>query len=294
MPELAIAYWDYRHDIAVIDGIVVKSQRILVPQKMRECLLRKLHRVHQGVDKSIQRARDKWFWPGMSELIRRLILTCPSCLEHQPRQKQAAVIPVITTNAMQILGCDIFQHAGRWYSFIVDYHTGYPWVKPIKNQEADTVIQHFQSVCNQFGYPTEVVSDRGSQYTSSDFQILGLKFNIIHKTGTPHSQWKNGLCENAKGRLKRLLEKSKEEETSMEDILLNIRDTPLDANTPSPYELMFHRKVKSDLPSIPLSLFDGTNSTNAGHRSVKHAERTNESENRGESPKLRRCWTRST
>ena len=91
-----------------------------------------------------------------------------------------------------------------------------------------------------------------------------------------------------------MLEKSKEEETSMEDILLNIRDTPLDANTPSPYELMFHRKVKSDLPSIPLSLFDGTNSTDAGHRSVKHAERTNESENRGEPPKLRRCWTRST
>ena len=153
------------------------------------------------------------------------------------------------------------------------------------------MIQHFQSVCNQFGYPTEVVSDRGSQYTSSDFQELGLKFNIIHKPGTPPSQWKNGLCENAKGRLKRLLEKSKEEETSMEDILLNIRDTPLDANTPSPYELMFHRKVKSDLPSIPLSLFDSTNSINAGHRSVKHAERTNESENGGEPPRLEQHQT---
>ena len=134
--------------------------------KMRESLLRKLHRVHQGVDKSIQRARDKWFWPGMSELIRRLILTCPSCLEHQPRQKQAAVIPVITTDAKQILGCDIFQHAGRWYSCIVDYHTGYPWVKPIKNQESDTVIQHFQSVCKEFGYPTEIASERATSKNS--------------------------------------------------------------------------------------------------------------------------------
>ena len=71
-----------------------------------------------------------------------------------------------------------------------------------------------------------------------------------------------------------MLEKPKEEETPIEDMLLNIRDTPLDANTPSPYELMFHRRVKSDLPSIPLSLFDSTNSINAGHRSVKHAERT--------------------
>ena len=92
---MAVAYWDYRHDIAIIDGIIVKSRRIVVPQKMRECLLQKLHRVHQGIDKSIQRARDKWFWPGMTEQIRRLILTCPSCLEHQPRPKQAEVIPVI-------------------------------------------------------------------------------------------------------------------------------------------------------------------------------------------------------
>ena len=57
--ELATAYWDYRHNIAVIDGTLVKSQRILVPQKMCECLLQMLHRVHQGVSKSIQRARDK-------------------------------------------------------------------------------------------------------------------------------------------------------------------------------------------------------------------------------------------
>lgn len=155
-------------------------------------------------------------------------------------------------------------------------------MKPIKNQEADTVIEHFQSVCNQFGYSTEVVGDRGSQYTSRDFQELSLKFNIVHKPGTPNSQWKNGRCENAIGRLKRLLEKSEEEGTSMEDVLLNIWDTPSDSNTPSPFELMFHRKVKSDLPSIPLSLFDSTNSVNAGHRSVKHAERANERENRGE------------
>ena len=102
---LATADWGYRHDIAVIDGNV-KSQRSLVPQKMWERLFQKLHRVHQGVNKSIQRARDTWFWPGMSEQISRLILACPSFLEPQPRQKKAAVIPVITTNAMQILSCE--------------------------------------------------------------------------------------------------------------------------------------------------------------------------------------------
>jgi hypothetical protein len=89
--DVATAYWDYRYDMAIIDGLITKSHRILVPQDMRESLLKKLHRVHQGVDKSIQRARDKWFWPGMTEQIRRMILTCPSCLENQPRQKASSV-----------------------------------------------------------------------------------------------------------------------------------------------------------------------------------------------------------
>ena len=236
-------------------------------QKMRECFLQKLHRVHQGIHKSIQRARDKWSWPGMTEQIRRLILTSPFCLEHQPRQKQAPMpcrYWFVIFSTMLVDGTEIF---------IVDYHTGYLWVKQMKNHEADTVVQHFQSVCNKFGYPMEVVSDQGLQYTSSDFQELCLKFKIIHKPGTPHSQWKNGRGENDIGRLKRLLEKSEEEETTMEDILVNIHDTTLDANTPSPYELMFHRKVKSDLPSIPTSLFDSTNSINAGHIIMKHAEK---------------------
>ena len=179
----------------------MKSQRVVVPQKMRECLLQNLHRVHQGMDKSIQRATDKWFWPGMIEQIRRLILTFPSCLEHQPRQEQAATIPVITTNAMQILGCDIFPACRS----MVQMHRRLPHRISVgeTNQEPKSrycdPCEHFQSVCKQFGYPMEVVSDQGSQYTSSDFQELCLKFNIIHKPGTPHSQWKNGRCKNIIG-----------------------------------------------------------------------------------------------
>ena len=160
----------------------------------------------------------------------------------------------------------------------------------MKNQEADTVVEHFRSVCYQFGYPVEVVSDRGSQYTSSDFQELRLKFNIIHKSGTPHSQWKNGRCVEG---LRGYLRSPRKKKQPWKTVLVNVCDTPLDANTPSPYELMFHRKrVKLDLPSIPFSLFDSTNSINAGHKSVKHAERTNKSENRArESPRLEQHQT---
>ena len=71
-------------------------------------------------------------------------------------------------------------------------------------------------------------------------------------------------------------EKSKrEKDLELSDILVTIRDTPIDHETPSPYELMFHRKVKTDLPSIPISLWDTSSSERAGYRSVKHADDQN-------------------
>lgn len=67
---------------------------------------------------------------------------------------------------------------------------------------------------------------------------------------------------------------------TMEDILLTLRDKPLDAHTPFPFELMFNRKVKTDLPSIPLTLVNTSASIQAGHRTIKHAEA--KSQNRSE------------
>ena len=68
----------------------------------------------------------------MSEQIRRLILTCPCCLEHQPRQKQAAVIPVTTTNQAH----SGLRHFSACWS-IVQLHRRLPHKVPVgeANQE---------------------------------------------------------------------------------------------------------------------------------------------------------------
>ena len=143
--------------------------------------------------------------------------------------------------------------------------------------ETGSVITHLKDVCNLFGYPSTIVTDHGTQYLSKEFKELCMQFNIVHQPATPHSQWQNGRCENTIGKLKMLLEKSKrEEDLTLEYILLAVRDTPFDNNTPPPFELMFHRKVKTDLPSIPLSLLDTSSSITAGTRTVKHAEYKNQ------------------
>ena len=276
LPDQVVAYWNYRYDLAILDGLLIRGNKIVIPQSMRAHTLKKLHKVHQGVEKSLERAREKFFWPGLTEQVKQMILSCPDCLENQPRQKPMSIIPITTTQPMQVLGIDIFQHGQSHYQCIVDYHTGYPWIKKLNKMDTEQVIKHLKEVCNQFGYPSSIVSDHGTQFMSEQFQQLCRQFNIVHSPATPHSQWQNGRCENAIGKIKHLLEKSKREDLTVDDVLLAVRDTPLTNQIPSPFELMFHRKVKTDLLSIPINLVDSSNSDRAGYRSVKQAEFQNQ------------------
>jgi len=286
VPDVAHSYWDHRHDLACIDGLILKGHSIIIPQPMRETLLKKLHRVHQGSEKTIQRARSKWYWPGITEQIRRMVRDCDSCQEHQVRQKQLPAIPVLTNAPMEKLGVDVFTYRGKTYQMIVDYHTGYPWVKQLKTQKAEELIAHLQDTCDMFGYPTEIVSDRGSQYMSEDFKGFCQAFNIDHLPGSAHSQWKNGRCERTIGTFENLMEKSKGEDVDMRDIVIALRDTPLSSDIPSPYELMFSRSIKSDLPALPLQFYQSAASGKAGIRSQEHAEYKNQLDRRQEKPAL--------
>lgn len=54
-----------RDEISVYDGVVYRSHQVIVPSSLREEMLHKIHKAHQGADGSIRRSRESLFWPGM-------------------------------------------------------------------------------------------------------------------------------------------------------------------------------------------------------------------------------------
>ena len=44
-------YFNYREELTVVDGLVLKGQCIVIPSKLRQSCLRRLHIAHMGIDK---------------------------------------------------------------------------------------------------------------------------------------------------------------------------------------------------------------------------------------------------
>ena len=48
VPEQIRAYWDFRDEISIYDGVLFKSHQVIVPALLRPELLQKVHKAHQG------------------------------------------------------------------------------------------------------------------------------------------------------------------------------------------------------------------------------------------------------
>ena len=67
-------YCNYREDLSVENGLVLKGHRLIVPESLRTQMLSLVHQGHMGTEKCLLRAKDCMFWPGISKDIMELIL----------------------------------------------------------------------------------------------------------------------------------------------------------------------------------------------------------------------------
>jgi len=51
-------YREVRGDLSVVDGMLLKQNRIVIPQSLRQDMLSRIHGGHLGMEKCKRRARD--------------------------------------------------------------------------------------------------------------------------------------------------------------------------------------------------------------------------------------------
>ena len=71
-----LPYWQYKGEITVQQGILMKGDRVNIPSALRLDVLDKIHTSHQGIQNCRERAKSGVWWPGLSKQIEDLVKEC--------------------------------------------------------------------------------------------------------------------------------------------------------------------------------------------------------------------------
>lgn len=82
-----------QHDLEIVDGCLMFQDRVVIPVKFRNKLLKMLHVNHSGIVKMKQLARRTVYWPGLNKEIEDFVRQCDTCTKMSAVPK-----PSTTTN----------------------------------------------------------------------------------------------------------------------------------------------------------------------------------------------------
>ena len=121
MPFCIRAYYDYRDELTVQNGIVQRGERIIIPASMRKDIKQRVYAGHLGINSCIRRAREIIFWPGMSSEIRQYVEACPTCATYSDKQApEPMVMREVPDTPYETVATDIFTLRGKDYLITVD------------------------------------------------------------------------------------------------------------------------------------------------------------------------------
>ena len=161
-PEILKPYWTYRDELSVLDGLVLKGTRIIIPNSCRDDVLDKVHEGRFKIERTKLRAHDTVYWLQMNHDIETLIKTSDKCQEFSKRNNKDPDIPrEIPLVPWSLLEMDLFSMDDSTFLLVVDVTSRFPVVRILSSESANSVINALKGVYCNFGLPKRVLSDNG-------------------------------------------------------------------------------------------------------------------------------------
>ena len=147
-------YWNYREELTVSNGMILKGSRIIIPKSLQADVLQQLHYAHQGAEKCKLRAKGSVFWPNINRDIEETVHKCSPCQRHQKlNTKESLISHEIPPQPWHTLGSDIFHWNNGDYLLVIDYLSKFPTVRKLSNIQSSTVIATLKAIFEEHGIP---------------------------------------------------------------------------------------------------------------------------------------------
>ena len=243
-----------------------KMHQIVLPACFRNEVLSQLHdhMGHMGRDKTLQLVWERFFWPKMAKDIEEYVRACRRCIQRKAPAKQAPLIPIVTTQPLEVVSMDhltLEPSKGGFQHILVmtDLFTRYAVAVPVQNLSAVTTAKAFiNHFVVHYGIPQRIHSDQGGAFESRVVKELCRTLDIKKSRTTSYHPEGNAVTERMNRSLLNMLgtlePHAKLDWKSQVAPLVHAYNCATHAATGfSPYYLMFGRH-----PRLPIDLVMGT------------------------------------
>ncbi|KAJ8720901.1 hypothetical protein PYW08_006366 [Mythimna loreyi] len=173
-----------------------EDAQLVVPSSMRDEILKEFHDSptagHQGVERTLHRLKEKYYFPGMRRYVTEYLKKCVDCLRYKPsNQKPVGLLqtPMLQQRG-EVLAIDLFgplptgDQGERWIFLIEDVATRWVELFPLVDATAEACSRVLlEEYFLRYGLPRRVISDNGTQFVSAVMQqcmhLMGVKQELI-------------------------------------------------------------------------------------------------------------------
>lgn len=240
-----------------------------VPKGSRLGILRLYHdeNCHVGQEKTLQKIRESFWFPGINRFVRKYISHCLVCVKGKFHSgpHQGLLHPIDKTpipfHTVHLDCTGPFTQSSEGYKhiiIIIDAFTKYCILKPLKTMSGEEMSIVIRDALTMFGIPSKVITDRATNFSNVTLTDLFREWNVDHhmiSTGTPRS---NGQVERYVATIINMLTTICNNETEWPNSLYKVQqtlNTTIQKTTGfSPLRLLTGRD--SNIPSVQARLAD--------------------------------------
>ncbi|BFZ09104.1 hypothetical protein BsWGS_12143 [Bradybaena similaris] len=245
------------------------TKQIVLPIQHRPKVLDLAHSSafggHMGVQKTLSRIEQHYYWPGVNSDAKSKCQSCVQCQTTRPEGKfpkahlQTTDVPSrpFEKVAIEIIGpMRVASDKGNMYVLtFVDLCTRWPEAIPLRSITSEAIAEALLLIFSRVGFPNTILSDNGPQFFSQATRLVLNKLGIKQVFATPYHPQTNGTCERFNGTLKAMLGKVAYDNPTCWDVMLPsilfaFREIPHESTKFSPFELVYGAN-----PRGPLSIY---------------------------------------
>ena len=239
VPRIACNYLDFRDKHSIEGDLLMKGERIIIPTMCRDSILADLHKSHEGANRSLPLARTCVYWPGMEADIMDYIKWCVTCIDNAKMPVEMLHPHKVPIRPWVKLGMDFFQDdSGNKFLIVADYFSKFPFIFPFALTHHHKRPRYLRDLFSTEGIPAVVMTNNGPPFNGEEFMHFTREFDFKHQTSSPHFHQSNGFIEAMVKKVKTAYKKTDGSPNAQARALLQLCDTPLAKDLPSPAEIL--------------------------------------------------------